>query len=84
MPGSISYPAYPSSGERRVRLSGEGYFKVTKDHKNPFFVTTLHATVKVLGTSFDMKAYPGEECDWFTTLERVLLNFLQKKQVRHL
>ncbi|MEK7719858.1 MAG: FecR family protein, partial [Bacteroidota bacterium] len=75
---TISYPAYPSSGERRVRLSGEGYFKVTKDHKNPFFVTTLHATVKVLGTSFDMKAYPGEE-RLVTTLEEGSIELFTQK-----
>lgn len=75
---TISYPANPTSGERRVRLSGEGYFKVTKDPKNPFFVMTQQATVKVLGTSFDLKAYPGEE-RLVTTLEEGSIELFTQK-----
>ncbi len=75
---TISYPANPTSGERQVRLSGEGYFKVTKDPKNPFFVMTQQATVKVLGTSFNMKAYPGEE-RLVTTLEEGSIELFTQK-----
>lgn len=51
---------------RRVRLEGEGYFKVAKDSKHPFIVETDRFDVKVLGTEFDITAYPGME--WSTAL----------------
>jgi len=65
---TLTYPANELSGLREVKLSGEGYFKVTKNAKKPFFVITPNATVKVLGTSFNMKAYP-EDNRITTTLE---------------
>jgi len=65
---TLTYPANEISGKREVKLSGEGYFKVTKNAKKPFYVNTPNATVKVLGTSFNMKAYP-EDDRITTTLE---------------
>ena len=65
---SISYPAGDQLNKREVKLTGEGYFKVTKDSKKPFYVITQQATIKVLGTIFNMKAYPGAE-RVVTTLE---------------
>lgn len=65
---TLSYPTTDLSDKREVKLSGEGYFKVFKNAKKPFFVITPNATVKVLGTSFNMKAYPEERLIT-TTLE---------------
>jgi len=65
---TLSYPSADPSDKREVKLTGEGYFKVTKNAKKPFFVITKQATVKVLGTVFNMKAYP-EEDQIVTTLE---------------
>jgi transmembrane sensor len=45
---------------REVRLSGEGYFDVVKDSTRPFIIHTLNMDLKVLGTSFNVKSYPGE------------------------
>lgn len=42
---------------REVLLSGEGYFKVTKDKSKPFFVHTKYIEIKVLGTVFNVKSY---------------------------
>ena len=44
---------------RNVELLGEAYFEVVKDGK-PFVVKTSLGTVKVMGTSFNAKAYAGE------------------------
>ena len=41
------------SGERKVTLSGEAFFSVTRN-KNPFIITTENAKVTVLGTKFDV------------------------------
>jgi transmembrane sensor len=42
---------------RDVQLRGEAFFDVTKDPKHPFVVHTAKVAVKVLGTSFLVKAY---------------------------
>lgn len=46
--------------ERRVKLVGEGFFSVVKDKKHPFVVSYKNAEVKVLGTKFNIRAYPDE------------------------
>jgi len=47
-------------GIRQVYLEGEAYFTVTKDKKNPFNVKTSGIEVEVIGTEFNLKAYPDE------------------------
>jgi len=49
-----------SGGERRVELKGEAYFEVTHDPQRPFTVVSARQTVSVLGTHFNIKAYPDE------------------------
>ena len=49
------------NGARRLFLEGEAYFSVKKDTDNPFIVNTNDVNVKVLGTEFNLKAYPDEE-----------------------
>jgi len=53
----ISYPVRFDKGERKVRIEGEAYFEVVHNTQWPFKVTVGDAEVKVLGTSFDVKAY---------------------------
>ena len=50
-----------------MELEGEGYFKVTKDERKPFRVVVKKQTVEVLGTEFNVDAYPGEK-NIYTTL----------------
>ena len=45
---------------RTVQLSGEAFFDVVKNPKHPFVVKTGGIDVKVLGTAFDVNAYPEE------------------------
>lgn len=54
--------------ERDVYLYGEASFKVTKDAEHPFIVHTNGLKVKVLGTHFNVCAYPSDP-DVVTTLE---------------
>lgn len=49
------------SDKREVHLEGEAFFEVARDSIRPFLVHTAHATVEVLGTSFDVSAYPSDE-----------------------
>ncbi len=53
---------------RKLFLAGEGYFKVVKDEKHPFVVSTEYVDVQALGTSFDVCAY-AEDQYVFTTLD---------------
>ncbi|WP_294476271.1 FecR family protein [uncultured Bacteroides sp.] len=58
---SISYAKAFSKDERLVTLNGEAYFSVKRNTEKPFIVTTQQLSVKVLGTRFNVKAYPGDE-----------------------
>jgi ferric-dicitrate binding protein FerR (iron transport regulator) len=57
---SITY-AVPFTGDRLVSLYGEAWFEVAHDKNNPFVVDAGKATLKVLGTRFNLNAYPDEE-----------------------
>lgn len=46
---------------REVYLSGEAFFDVAKNEKVPFIIHTGIIDITVLGTAFDVKAYPGEK-----------------------
>ncbi len=46
---------------RTMRLSGEAYFSVTKNPSKPFEVVTEKLTVQVLGTEFNVTAYPDDD-----------------------
>ncbi len=49
------------SDKRQVVLLGEGYFDVAKDKRKPFEISTSHLKVSVLGTRFNLKAYPEDQ-----------------------
>lgn len=46
---------------RQVELTGEAFLKVVKNEKAPFIVNAGVASVKVLGTQFNVKAYPEDD-----------------------
>jgi len=46
---------------RKVKLSGQGYFKVAHDKKHPFIVETDELRIKALGTSFDVSSYANDQ-----------------------
>jgi transmembrane sensor len=57
---SITFPTVFTKGERRVNITGEVYFEVAKNKNLPFRVITGKQTVEVLGTHFNINAYPDE------------------------
>jgi transmembrane sensor len=66
---SIKYPSVFSKDERRVELTGEAYFEVAHHPSKPFIVTSAGQSVSVLGTHFNINAYPDEETIKTTLLE---------------
>ncbi|HBL74911.1 MAG: hypothetical protein A2W90_06930 [Bacteroidetes bacterium GWF2_42_66] len=59
----LVYPAVFEGDKRKVQLQGEAFFKVSKDKSKPFIVETNNLNIKVLGTSFNVKAYPDEKIE---------------------
>jgi transmembrane sensor len=57
---SLRYPTSFQGKKRIVELTGEAYFEVAKDATKPFIVRGRDEEVEVLGTSFNIMAYPEE------------------------
>ncbi|WP_119080034.1 FecR family protein [Chitinophaga alhagiae] len=57
----LKYPLRFKGGTREVYLKGEAFFEVTPDAAKPFIVHTETMHINVLGTSFNVKAYPGDK-----------------------
>jgi ferric-dicitrate binding protein FerR (iron transport regulator) len=55
----LSY-SLPFTNNRQVKLEGEAWFEVSRDENHPFEISTGNSTLKVLGTSFNVSAYPAE------------------------
>jgi len=49
-----------ATGKRELTLSGEGYFDIKHDPEHPFLIHAGNVVVKVLGTSLNVRAYPGD------------------------
>lgn len=57
---SVDYPAVFRGGERNVGLTGEAFFDVTRDPAHPFVIRTGAVCTRVVGTTFNIKAYPED------------------------
>lgn len=55
---TLRFPSHFTSHTRQVELDGEGYFTVTRNEATPFTVQTEQYDIRVLGTEFNVKAYP--------------------------
>ncbi len=56
---SLTY-RLPFIKNRKVKLEGEAWFEVKKDEQSPLLVDAGNSVVCVLGTSFNISAYPNE------------------------
>ncbi|HEY4788115.1 MAG TPA: FecR domain-containing protein [Bacteroidales bacterium] len=67
---------------RKVSLQGEAFFKVTHINDRPFIVSSDKVSVKVMGTSFNMKNYNDEKFMYVTlTTGKVAVTIGQNKKV---
>lgn len=56
----LAFPTKFSGEKREVFLEGEAYFEVAQNKKFPFYVNTNDIQIKVLGTKFNISAYPTD------------------------
>ena len=77
----MRYPSRFVEGNREVYLEGEAYFEVARDSCRPFVVKTLGAEVRVLGTAFNLQAYPEERQRTTLVEGRVLVSSAKSKVV---
>lgn len=57
----LHFPSRFTGATREVRLEGEAYFRVAKDKSHPFIIHTHNMTTEVLGTEFNLRAYPDAD-----------------------
>lgn len=62
---TLRYPERFREGSREIYLIGEAYLEVAHDAENPFVVKTNDMDICVLGTTFNVNAYP--EGKWVRT-----------------
>lgn len=53
----LIYPSRFTGKERRVKIEGEAYFKISRDAQHPFIVEANGIEVRVLGTEFNVRSY---------------------------
>lgn len=58
---SLTYQQNFGQDNRKVKLSGEGYFEVKKNTEKKFIVNTGYIDVTVLGTKFNLYAYEDKD-----------------------
>ncbi len=57
---SVRFPVVFTGKERIVEITGEVFFEVAKDARKPFKAKVKDMEIEVLGTRFDINAYPDE------------------------
>lgn len=66
---SITFPSSFTGKRREVKITGEAYLEVFKDHAHPFVVVSRDQQLEVLGTHFNIRSYPEEQGTKTTLLE---------------
>ena len=70
----LKYPTEFSGKQRIVALKGEAYFQVHHDKNKPFIVKTSKVDTRVLGTEFNVNAYPKEDMNITLVAGSVMLS----------
>lgn len=65
----LVFPSHFAAEQRKVYLEGEAYFEVSKDKNRPFIVVHKQQEITVLGTAFNLKAYPEDKAVYTTLYE---------------
>jgi ferric-dicitrate binding protein FerR (iron transport regulator) len=75
------YPVTFSKKERKIFIEGEAFFEVAHDAERPFFVVTNHLKVRVLGTKFNVNAYPKDPSTMVVLVEGSIQASVSEKKV---
>lgn len=79
---SIRFPLVFGMNNREVELEGEAYFDVFHDTTRPFTVKSKNQSIKVLGTQFNIRAYPREQTVKTTLIEGSVDVLTNKQKAR--
>lgn len=74
---TLRYPSRFDAGQRDIWFTGEAYFEVKRDERNPFYVHLENYTVQVTGTAFNVRSYRGLPFE--TTLVKGKVEILDNK-----
>jgi len=66
---SLKFPTEFSGSERVVELTGEAYFEVAHNARQPFKVKTANQTIQDIGTQFNISTYADEQAAATTLVE---------------
>jgi transmembrane sensor len=77
---SLKYPTAFSGSERVVELTGEAYFEVAHNAKQPFKVKATGQVVQDIGTQFDVNSYADEDAVTTTLVEGSIKIYSAKGQ----
>ncbi|KDN54196.1 FecR family protein [Flavobacterium seoulense] len=78
---TLRYPEqFGIKGKRTVYLTGEAFFEVAKDKEHPFIVNANQVDIKVLGTKFNVSAYPENPTVNSTLVEGSIQMFETKNE----
>jgi ferric-dicitrate binding protein FerR (iron transport regulator) len=79
---SLQYPSSFEGSERVVSLSGEAFFEIAREAKLPFRVLVRNASIKVLGTKFNVQAYDDESKSTISLLDGAVMVQRGQREVR--
>ncbi len=80
----ITYGASFGKNNRELTLTGEAYFDVVKDPNHPMIIKTATVTIRVLGTTFNVRAYPDEKTTATTLVQgKVQVSVNHKKELNY-
>ena len=78
---TLKFPTQFISGRvREVELSGEAYFEVTRNEKDPFIVSTNGIKTEVFGTKFNVSSYANDPFSEVVLVEGSVGVFKDKKR----
>ena len=79
----VVYPSHFEKNHREIYVEGEVYLDVFRNEDAPFIVRTKDFQIQVLGTSFNVSAYPSEGVSSVVLVEgSVNVKNQQKEQVK--
>jgi ferric-dicitrate binding protein FerR (iron transport regulator) len=77
---SLKFPSNFKRKQRIVTLTGEGYFEVVHNAKQPFIVKTNSETITDIGTTFNVNTYIDEPHNTTTLIEGSILLAAENKK----